>query len=458
MVAVNSENAVHPPRYSRYVIEGGVPLTGEVRLSGTKNAVTKMIVASLLSEEPTRLRNAPRHVGDVSITSAVVQSLGTQLTWHDDSTVTISTPDVTNHVIPLEYGRKNRLAILTAGPLLHRTGQAVVPFPGGDRIGPRPINFHVDGLIQMGAQMEVREGAYHFQASQLRGTTIKLPFPSVGATETLIIAATLAKGVTIIQNAAIEPEILDLIKFLQKMGAIIEQRTDRKIVIEGVPRLHGADHRILADRMEGVSLAVAAYVTHGNIKLLDANQEHLLTFLNTLYRVGLDFSVEDDGIRFGGGEWPPRSIAIETDVHPGFMTDWQQPFTVLLTQARGMSVVHETLYEDRFGYTATLRQMGADIGLYSKCLGELPCRFREREFYHSAIIRGPTPLHATTLDIPDIRAGCSYIVAALCANGTSTVYGIEHIERGYEQLDAKLKTLGAHIEKLGEDAPLPDDV
>ncbi len=458
MVVTNAEEVVHPPRYSNYVIDGGVPLTGAVRLSGAKNAVTKMIVASLLSAEPTRLRNAPRHVGDVAITSAVVASLGTQMHWHDDSTVTIGTPEVTNCAIPLEFGRKNRLAILTAGPLLHRTGQAIIPFPGGDRIGPRPVNFHVEGLRQMGAQVELREGAYHFSVARLRGTTVVLPYPSVGATETLIIAATLAKGVTIIQNAAIEPEIMDLVKFLQKMGAIIEQRTDRKIVIEGVERLHGADHRILADRMEAVSLAVAAYVTHGNVKLLDANQDHLLTFLNTLYRIGLDFSVEDDGIRFGGGAWPPRSIAIETDVHPGFMTDWQQPFTVLLTQAQGMSVVHETLYEDRFGYTATLRQMGADIGLYSKCLGELPCRFREREFYHSAIVRGPTPLRGTTLDIPDIRAGCSYIVAALCASGVSTVYGIEHIERGYEQLDAKLKALGARIEKFSQAAPVPDDV
>jgi UDP-N-acetylglucosamine 1-carboxyvinyltransferase len=458
VVAANTEEVTHPPRYSRYVIEGGVPLHGAVRLSGAKNAVTKMIVASLLSEDPTRLRNAPRHVGDVGITSAVTESVGTQLTWSDDSTVTIVTPQVSSSAIPAAFGRKNRLAILTAGPLLHRTGEAIIPFPGGDRIGPRPINFHVEGLRQMGAQVDLREGAYHFRASRLRGTTVQLPYPSVGATETLIIAATMAQGVTIIQNAAIEPEIIDLVKFLQKMGAIIEQRTDRKIVIEGVQRLHGADHRILADRMEAVSLAVAAYVTHGDVKLLDANQDHLLTFLNTLYRIGLDFTVEDDGIRFGGGQWPPKSIALETDVHPGFMTDWQQPFTVLLTQTQGMSVVHETLYEDRFGYTSTLRQMGADIGLYSKCLGELPCRFREREFYHSAIIRGPTPLHGTTLDIPDIRAGCSYIVAALCATGVSNVYGIEHIERGYEQLDAKLKSLGAHIEKVGQDAPVPDDV
>ncbi len=445
-------------RQAYYVIEGGMPLRGAVRLSGAKNAVTKMLVASLLSDQPSLVRNAPRHLGDVQITQDVIASLGTQVTWLDDTTVRLVTPTIDAPTIAEDLGRKNRLAILTAGPLLHRTGRAIIPRPGGDRIGPRPINYHVDGLKQMGAQIEEIRGNYHLTADRLRGTTIALPFPSVGATETLIMAATLAQGITIIQNAAIEPEIIDLIKFLQKMGAIIEQRTDRKIVIEGVSRLHGANHAILPDRLEAVSLAVAAYVTHGDVRLLGANQEHLLTFLNTLYRIGLDFTVEDDAIRFGGGEWPPRSIALETDVHPGFMTDWQQPFTVLLTQSRGMSVVHETLYEDRFGYTQTLGQMGADIGLYSKCLGELPCRFREREFMHSAIVRGPTRLRATTLHIPDIRAGCSYIVAALCAEGTSLVYGIEHIERGYEHLDAKLRALGAHIEKVGATTAVPDDL
>lgn len=448
----------NPTRQASYVIEGGVPLRGTVKLSGAKNAVTKMLVASMLSEAPTRLRNAPRHVGDVAITQTVIEALGGHVTWADDSTAIVETAQIASPSVPAALGRKNRLAILTAGPMLHRTGVAVIPLPGGDRIGPRPVNFHIEGLKQMGAEVEERDNAYHLQARRLRGTTVKLPFPSVGATETLIIAATLAQGVTIIQNAAVEPEIIDLIMFLQKMGAIIEQRTDRKIVIEGVDRLHGADHRILADRMEAVSLAVAAYVTHGDVRLEGADQNHLLTFLNTLYRIGLDFTVEDTAIRFNGGVWPPRSIALETDVHPGFMTDWQQPFTVLLTQAQGMSVVHETLYEDRFGYTQALRQMGADIGLYSKCLGEVQCRFREREYFHSAIIRGPTPLNAATLDIPDIRAGCSYIVAALCARGTSVAYGIEHIERGYEQLDAKLRALGAHIEKVGHNSDMPDDI
>jgi UDP-N-acetylglucosamine 1-carboxyvinyltransferase len=431
-----------------YVIEGGVPLRGEVPLSGAKNAATKMLVSALLTDDTCTVRNAPRHLGDVTITEDVLRALGVEVTWRDETTVCVDPSKIDHTVVPVELGRKNRLAVLTAGPLLHRFGRAVIPAPGGDRLGTRPINFHLDGLQQMGAALEPKDGLYYLHTTQLKGTTIELPFPSVMATETLLIAATLAHGITVIQNAAIEPEIMDLIKFLQKMGAIIEQRVDRKIVVEGVARLHGADHRVLCDRNEAVSLAIGAYLTHGDVRLIGADQGTLLTFLNTLYRVGLDFSVEDDAIRFFGHDMPPKPIALETDVHPGFMTDWQQPFTVLLTQARGMSVIHETIFDDRFGYTQELNKMGADTGLFTKCLGELECRFKERDFMHSCVVRGPTPLIGAELDIPDIRAGCSYILAALCAHGTSTVRGIEHIERGYEHLDAKLRMLGAHIERV----------
>jgi UDP-N-acetylglucosamine 1-carboxyvinyltransferase len=431
-----------------YRIEGGVPLRGEVTLSGAKNAVTKMLVAALLTEDACSVRNAPRHLGDVTITEDVLRALGADVTWRDETTVAIQARAITNTVVPVELGRKNRLAVLTAGPLLHRLGRAVIPAPGGDRIGPRPIDFHLAGLQQMGATLEAKDGLYYFHTDRLSGATIELPYPSVMATETLVIAAVLARGITVIENAAIEPEIMDLIKYLQKMGAIIEQRVDRKIVVEGVSRLHGADHRVLSDRNEAVSLAIAAYLTQGDVRLVGADQGTLLTFLNTLYRVGLDFTVEDDAIRFTGGARAPLPIALETDVHPGFMTDWQQPFTVLLTQARGMSVIHETVFDDRFGYTAELNRMGADTGLFNKCLGEIACRFKERDFQHSCVIRGPTRLSAAELVMPDIRAGCSYILAALCAEGTSTVRGIEHIERGYEHLDAKLRALGARIERV----------
>jgi UDP-N-acetylglucosamine 1-carboxyvinyltransferase len=434
-----------------YLIEGGTPLQGKVRLSGAKNAVTKLIISTLLTDELCVLRNVPL-LGDMYLTMALCLDIGSQAELVDH-TLSISTPGVHCPIISSEVGGLNRMAIITVGPLLHRCGEADIPMPGGDRIGARPIDFHINGLKLMGAKVEEYEGRYHFSSpAGLHGATIHLPFPSVMATENFLITASLAKGVTIIDNAALEPEIIDLIKFLQKMGAIIEIKVDRRIVIEGVDRLHGAVHTLLSDRNEAVSLAIAAYLTKGNVYLEGAQQETLLTFLNTLSKMKLRFDIDDEGIRFMSDDRPPPPLALETDVHPGFMTDWQQPFTVLLTQADGLSVIHETIYEDRFGYTSALSEMGAHLEQYTKCLGEVSCRFREKQYYHSCLIRGPTPLNATVLNIPDIRAGCSYILAALSACGTSQVFGIEHIERGYENLHLKLQDLGAKIERIAEDA------
>lgn len=432
-----------------YLVTGGTPLRGEVTLSGAKNAVTKMVIASLLTSDTCTLRNIPV-LGDLELTVKLCQELGSHAQLdRERHSLSICTSDVRDYRVSSAVGGLNRICVMMIGPLLHRCGEAVIPMPGGDRIGPRPINFHIQGLQQMGAQIIEKDGYYYCRAPErLHGATISLPFPSVMATENILITASLARGVTIIENAANEPEIVDLVKLLQKMGAIIEFKVDRRIVIEGVDALHGASHTLLSDRNEAVSLAVAAYLTRGDVYLRHAQQDTLLSFLNTLLKMGLRFEIDDEGIRFIGDTKAPPAIALETDVHPGFMTDWQQPFTVLLTQSTGMSVIHETIYEDRFGYTSALERMGAHIGLYPKCLGEVPCRFREKQHMHSCVVRGPTPLVATRLDIPDIRAGCSYIIAALCAEGTSTVYGIEHIERGYEHLDMKLRSLGAQIEKV----------
>src|SRR5579872_6471975 len=434
-----------------YLISGGTPLHGEVRISGAKNAVTKMLIASLLTDETCTFRNVPL-IGDLGLTVTLCRDFGSSVELNDH-TLSITTPHITCSAVSTEVGGLNRMAIITVGPVLHRCGEADIPLPGGDRIGTRPLNFHIDGLRLMGAEVVEQNGRYHIPTKKrLHGATIHLPFPSVMATENFLITASLAKGVTFIENAALEPEIIDLIKFLQKMGAIIEMKVDRRLVIEGVDRLHAASHTLLGDRNEAVSLAIAAYLTKGTIYLRGAQQDTLLTFLNTLSKMHLRFEIDDEGIRFLGDDLLlPPAIALETDVHPGFMTDWQQPFTVLLTQADGMSVIHETIYEDRFGYTSTLQEMGAHIGLYTKCLGEVQCRFREKQYIHSCVVRGPTPLRGTRLDIPDIRAGCSYILAALCAHGTSEVYGIDHIERGYEHLDAKLHMLGAQIERLSDD-------
>lgn len=437
-------STLHSPHY---LVTGGVPLCGEVVLSGAKNAVTKMVMASLLTAEPCVLRNVPL-LGDLDLTVKLCQDLGSQVSI-DDHQLSIHTPHIQKSQVSSEVAGLNRIGVMTIGPLLHRCGEVSIPTPGGDRIGPRPIDFHINGLRLMGAEISERDGYYHcISRRRLQGTIIKLPFPSVMATENFLITASLAKGVTIIENAALEPEIIDLIKLLQKMGAIIEIKVDRRIVIEGVETLHGASHTLLSDRNEAVSLAIATYLTGGDVYLRRAQQDTLLTFLNTLSKMHLPFVVDDEGIRFVSPGKAPPPIALETDVHPGFMTDWQQPFTILLTQADGISVVHETIYEDRFGYTSALRGMGARIGLYTKCLGEVACRFREKQYMHSCVVQGPTPLKGTRLAIPDIRAGCSYILAVLCAQGTSEVYGIEHIERGYEQLDAKLRHLGAHITRV----------
>lgn len=450
MLESRKESTLNDRHAPHYRIVGGAPLHGEVPLSGAKNAVTKMIMTSLLATEMCTLRNVPL-IGDLDLTMKLCQDMGSIMELQNH-TLSISTPSINKTVVSGEVGGLNRIAVMAIGPLLHRCGEATIPAPGGDRIGPRPINFHIDGLRLMGAEIVEGDGWYSCTAlKRLHGATIKLPFPSVMATENFLITASLAKGVTIIENAALEPEIIDLIMLLQKMGAIIELKVDRRIVIEGVECLHGASHTLLMDRNEAVSLAVAAYLTRGDVYLLGAQQETLLTFLNTLSKMGLRFTVDDEGIRFTSDGKVPPAIALETDVHPGFMTDWQQPFTVLLTQANGMSVVHETVYEDRFGYTTTLQSMGAHIGLYTKCLGEVPCRFKEKQYLHSCVVRGATPLHGTCLYIPDIRAGCSYILAALCAEGLSEVYGIEHIERGYEQLDGKLCSLGAQMVRVNHE-------
>lgn len=426
------------------IIEGGHSLKGKIRLSGAKNAATKMMVASLLTDEEVILENCP-DLGDTQITIELCEMIGSKIK-RDGNTLKIKTPKITNHQVK-ELSRKNRIPILALSPLLHRIGKAEVPIVGGDKIGPRPVNFHLKALEQMGAKIEETELSYLAEADGLKGVNIELDYPSVGATENIILAGVLAKGRTIISNAAIEPEILDLIKMLQKMGAIIELGTNRKIYIEGVEKLRGVTHRILPDRNEAVSFAIMALATDGDIVVEDAQQINLITFLNVIRKIGGEFEVKKDSIRFfRAGTLKP--IELETDTHPGFMTDWQQPLVVLLTQANGTSVIHETVYEDRFGYTNELNKMGADIKVFAKCLGELPCRFKEKNHPHSAVIKGPTPLSGINMEIHDIRAGCAHVIAALIAKGESKIRGIEHLDRGYENFEGKLLSLGARVKRV----------
>lgn len=429
----------------QFIITGGRQLSGEVQLNGAKNAATKMMLATLLTDEPCRLENFPA-LGDTAITAELCEQIGSEIIRHDKHAVTIQTAHVSNsRVKPLS--RKNRIPILAIGPLLHRTGVAEVPVVGGDRIGPRPVNFHIDALSQMGAEIITTDASFIATSPKgLSGQDIILPYPSVGATENIILAGVLARGRTIIRNAAKEPEVLDLIKMLQKMGSIIGIEAHRTIVIDGVSRLHGATHSVLPDRNEAVSFAAMAYATGGDIFVRDAVQDHLLAFLNMARRAGCDYEVRDGGIRFFADPMQTfNPVAIETDTHPGFMTDWQQPFVVLLLKARGRSTIHETVYEDRFGYANDLRKMGADITVTSECLGAAPCRFMENRYNHSCAIQGPVRLRGADMEIRDIRAGMAHLIAALSADGVSRISGIEHLDRGYEDIDGRLKELGADI-------------
>jgi len=431
-------------------VNGGVPLNGEITVRGAKNFVSKAMVAALLGDEPSVLRNVPQ-IRDVAVVTGLLELHGVSVEAQPEAGILRLDPvNVESaHVADIDaHAGLSRIPILFCGPLLHRLGEAFIPDLGGCRIGDRPINFHLDILRQFGAVVEKRDQGIELRAPNgLHGTKIELPYPSVGATEQLLLTAVRADGLTELKGAAVEPEILDLIAVLQKMGALISVDTDRTIRIEGVTRLSGYQHTALSDRIEAGSWASAALATHGDVYVRGATQPEMTTFLNTYRKVGGAFEVDDDGIRFYHPGGDLRAIVLETDVHPGFMTDWQQPLVVALTQAKGLSIVHETVYENRFEFTEALVGMGATIQVYRECLGGAPCRFGQRNFVHSAVISGATPLSAAEIEVPDLRGGFSHLIAALAAKGTSTVHGIELIDRGYERFTDKLTALGAEFSR-----------
>ncbi len=429
-----------------FSITGGNPLRGEVKLSGAKNAASKMMIASLLTDEPVELSNVPRQ-RETKITQEIVTTLGATANWQEENKVILHASNISTAKIR-DLSRKNRISILTLAPMLHRHGEAFVPFMEGDRIGPRPVNFHVSALKKMGAKIkEKKDGYYATVKNRLRGALIELPYPSVGATESVLFAGVMAEGRTVIRNAASEPEVRGLIMLLQKMGAIIQVHANREIEILGVEKLHGAKATVMPDRIEAASYASMALGTKGEIFVKHAEHSNMITFLNMVRKVGGDYDIQEDGILFKGSD-DLNGIEVETDTHPGFMTDWQQPFVVVLTQAKGISVVHETVYEERFGYTKALLNMGANITLFSNCLGEIDCRFKGKNYKHSAVITGATPLTAAQVEVPDIRAGLAFVVAAMVAEGTSTLTGIDHLDRGYERLEEKLRNVGADITRV----------
>lgn len=430
----------------RITFRGGRPLHGEIEVRGAKNLVTKAMVAALLGEEPSLLRQVP-DISDVRVVSGLLELHGVKINRDSESGDLHLDPSNVERAHMAEinaHAGSSRIPILFCGPLLHRLGEAFIPDLGGCRIGDRPIDYHLEVLRNFGADVQkLDEGIRMHAPGGLTGAKVELPYPSVGATEQVLLTAVRARGRTELRGAAIEPEIMDLINILQKMGAIISVDADRVIRIEGVERLGGYTHRALFDRNEAASWASAALVTGGDIFVRGARQGEMLTFLNVYRKAGGRFEIGEEGIRFihPGGQL--NSVVIETDVHPGFMTDWQQPLVVALTQAKGVSIVHETVYEQRFGFTEALVKMGANIELHRECLGGQFCRFGQRNFLHSAIISGPAKLHGADIEVPDLRGGFSHLIAALGAEGTSTVSNVGIIARGYENFITKLGQLGA---------------
>lgn len=426
-------------------IEPTGPLRGDVEVAGSKNAVTKHMVAALMAESPSVISNAP-NVGDVGITADILRSIGLGVDIEGDRITVTPTNEPTPRV-PLEFSGLNRIPILLLGPLLHRAHEAFVPLVGGDRIGRRPVDFHVTALQQMGAEVEVQpQGITARVSGRLQGTRITLPYPSVGATETVLLAAVLAEGRTVLHNAAMEPEVVELALFLQRMGAHIALRPDRRFVIEGVPALTGAEARLQGDRLEAFSYLVAGLMTGGEVRVAGCAQDRLVTAINTLHRMGAQFTINDSFISTSATQLRPA--AVQTDTHPGFMTDWQPPLIVLMTQADGMSVLHETVYEDRLGYVEAVKAMGGEIELFDTCLGGPACRFHDSSAVHSAVVRGVSKLQGAEVNIPDVRAGFSSVIAAAAAEGPSILHGIHHLERGYNQPYETLVSLGLKLERI----------
>lgn len=419
-------------------VQGGTALTGTVAISGAKNAALKLLAAATLTGERCRLTNVPE-IEDVRVMAETLVDLGVVVDHPAPNVYEVASGDVEWLFVPLEAAAKMRASFILLGPLLARFGRVIISNPGGDRIGRRPVDLHVDAMRALGASIEYRNG-YYFATSpgRLRGGEVTFPFVSVMGTENAMLAATLAEGKTVIRPAAQEPEVDDLIAFLCEMGAAVERTAPDTIEIEGRKRLRGAQHAVVPDRIEAGTFIVAAAVTGGRITLQGAPCDHLGAFVETLGRVGVGVScgtdtIEVDGSALHAGGY--RGLDIETAPYPGLATDLQPPTAVLLTQATGVSRVHETIFEDRLEWLAEVRRMGGAV--------ELPDP-------HHAIISGPSKLRGAEVEIGDLRAGASLILAALAAEGTTVIHGAHHVRRGYENIEGKFRDLGASIARVAE--------
>lgn len=414
------------------LIQGGRPLSGETRIGGAKNAVLPALAATVLAADTTTLLNVPG-LRDVDGMMAILRGLGAAVREEFDGgqrAITVDARDLTSSVIPDALMRQMRSSIFIMGALLARCGEVTVTQPGGCSIGPRPIDLHISGLRRMGAEIEEAGGHLRARARRLRGADITLTFPSVGATENLMMAATLAEGTTVIRNAAREPEIVDLAQLLTAMGGVIRGAGSDIVEVRGVRRLRGATHRVIPDRIEAGTYLLAIAATGGDGAVTGARPDHLDALLAFLRDTGATVEADAERIRVRGPE-RPQAADLRTLPYPGFPTDLQNPALAYLLRADGTSVVTETVFESRFRVADELRRMGASLHVDGR----------------TAIVRGVPRLTGAWVEAHELRGGAALVIAALSAEGESRIDGVAHIDRGYERIEEKLKALGARIQR-----------
>lgn len=418
----------------KLLIKGGKKLSGEVVISGSKNASLPIIISSLLFDDSVHFENVPK-VRDIFTLINLIKVLGREVEFNEEKEILkISNKNKNKYFAPYSIMRTMRAGVLVLAPLLSKFGKARVSLPGGCSIGARPVNLHLEALKKLGAKINVKNGYIDAIAPKgLSGSNIKFPSISVGATESIIIAAVLAKGITKISNAAIEPEIIDLINFLNKCGADIKYNSKRKIIIKGVKFLYPVRHRIIPDRIEAATYAIAALITNGKLLVKKVNNEHLENIFNVLKKIGANIEIfKDSFVIFRKHQLKPFKII--TKPYPGFPTDMQAQFMALATQIKGSSVINEEIFENRFLHVSELMRMGADIKIKKQ----------------KAVINGIKNLNSAEVMATDLRASVSLVLAALSAKGTTTINRIYHLDRGYSKLEKKLNLCGANIKRVND--------
>ncbi len=419
-----------------FLIEGGVPLDGQVRIGGAKNAALPAMAAALLTPERVVLRNVPR-VRDIGTLRSLLDELGVDSSvTHEEhgNRVEIEARQLFNPTAPYDLVKQMRASVLVLGPLVARFGHARVSLPGGCAIGARPINLHLKGLERLGAVIRMDHGYVEARADRLRGAPFYFDTISVTGTENLMMAATLAEGETVLENAAREPEVKDLATLLNKMGAQVEGAGTGTVRIRGVERLSGAEHRIIPDRIEAGTFLVAAAITGGHLELLNVEASHIGSVLAKLAEAGVEVRPSATGTLEVQGPAALRPADVVTEEYPGFPTDMQAQYMALATQAEGSSVILETIFENRFLHALELARMGADVRLDGR----------------RAVVRGPTPLGGAELQASDLRASASLVLAGLAASGQTVINRVYHIDRGYERIEEKLTRVGARIRRVSQ--------